>query len=88
VIREARRHPGHERRVLDFYRQHPEAVARLRAPIFEDKVVDFIVELAKPDERRVTPTELLALPEPEEAEALPEGATGQGEGAQATGERG
>jgi trigger factor len=48
---------------LDFYRQNPEAVASLRAPIFEDKVVDFIVELAKAPERRVSPQELLALPE-------------------------
>jgi trigger factor len=64
VIREARRFPGQERRVLDFYRQHPEAAARLRAPIFEDKVIDFIIELAKLDERRVTPQELLSLPEP------------------------
>ncbi len=65
IVREARRYVGHERRVLDFYRQHPEAAARLRAPIFEDKVIDFIVELAKLDERRVTPEELLSLPEPE-----------------------
>jgi trigger factor len=88
VIREARRLPGHERRVLDFYRQHPEAVARLRAPIFEDKVVDFILELAKPDERRVTPGELLVLPEPEEARAPAEGTTGQGEGAEPRSEPG
>jgi trigger factor len=88
VIREARRLPGHERRVFDFYRQHPEAVARLRAPIFEDKVVDFIVELAKPGERHVTPRELLALPEPEEAGAPPEGVIGQGEGAAPTSEPG
>ena len=47
---------------MDYYRQNPEAVANLRAPIFEDKVVDFIVELAKVDERRVTPQELLACP--------------------------
>jgi trigger factor len=65
IVREARRYVGRERRVLDFYRQHPEAAARLRAPIFEDKVIDFIVELAKLDERRVTPEELLSLPEPE-----------------------
>jgi trigger factor len=65
IVREARRFPGQERRVLDFYRQHPEGAARLRAPIFEEKVIDFILELAKPDERRVTPRELLALPEPE-----------------------
>jgi trigger factor len=71
IVREARRYLGHERRVLDFYRQHPEAAARLRAPIFEDKVIDFIVELAKLDERRITPEELLSLPEPEGSE--PEG---------------
>jgi trigger factor len=64
ITREVRRHPGYERQALDFYRQHPEAVANLRAPIFEDKVVDFIVEMAKVPERRVTPQELLALPEP------------------------
>jgi trigger factor len=68
IIREARRFPGSERRVLDLYRQHPEAAARLRAPIYEDKVIDFILELAKPAERRVTPQELLALPEPEDPE--------------------
>ncbi|MGH7044855.1 MAG: trigger factor [Stellaceae bacterium] len=63
ITREVRRHPGYERQALDFYRQNPEAVANLRAPIFEDKVVDFIVELAKVEERRVTPQELLALPD-------------------------
>jgi trigger factor len=73
IIREARRYVGHERRVLDFYRQHPEAAARLRAPIFEDKVIDFIVELAKLDERRVTPEELRSLPEPEGSEPDGEG---------------
>ena len=63
ITREVRRHPGYERQALDFYRQNSEAVASLRAPIFEDKVVDFIVELAKAPERRVSPQELLALPE-------------------------
>ena len=65
ITREVRRHPGYERQALDYYRQNPDAVAGLRAPIFEDKVVDFIVELAKVPERRVTPQELLALPDPE-----------------------
>jgi trigger factor len=40
----------------------------LRAPIFEDKVVDFIVELAKPTERKVAPQELLAAASADEAE--------------------
>src|SRR3984893_391242 len=63
ITREARRHPGYERQVLDFYRQNPGAVANLRAPIFEDKVVDFIVELAKVEERKISPQDLLSLPD-------------------------
>ena len=65
ITREARRHPGYERQVLDFYRQNPEAVANLRAPIFEDKVIDFIVELAKVEERKISPQDLLSLPDPD-----------------------
>jgi trigger factor len=65
LAREARMHPGYERRVLDFYRQNPEAVGNLRAPILEDKVIDFIVELAKVRERKVSPQELLAEAEDE-----------------------
>jgi trigger factor len=60
LAREARRHPGYERQVIDYYRKNPDAVNNLRAPIFEEKVVDFIVELAKPEERKVTPEELVA----------------------------
>ena len=69
ITREARRHPGYERQVLDFYRQNPEAVANLRAPIFEDKVIDFIVELAKVEERKITPQELLNMPDPDKEDA-------------------
>ncbi|HMD66245.1 MAG TPA: trigger factor [Stellaceae bacterium] len=71
ITREARRHPGHERQVLDFYRQNPAAIDTLRAPIFEDKVIDFIVELAKIGERKVTPQELLAIPDPPGEDAPP-----------------
>ena len=67
ITREARRHPGYERQVLDFYRQNPGAIDTLRAPIFEDKVIDFIVELAKIGERKITPEELLAMPAGEDA---------------------
>ena len=59
LTQEARRLPGYERQVIDYYRKNPEALNNLRAPIFEDKVVDFIVELAKPEERKVTPQELM-----------------------------
>jgi trigger factor len=68
LIREAQRFPGSERRVLDYYRKNPEAAGNLRAPIFEEKVVDYIVELAKPAERKVTPQELLAMSEADEAD--------------------
>ena len=71
ITREARRHPGYERQVLDFYRQNPGAIDTLRAPIFEDKVVDFIVELAKIEERKVSPQELFAMSDASRDEALP-----------------
>ena len=66
ITREARRRPGYERQVLDFYRQNPGAVDSLRAPIFEDKVIDFIVELAKIGERKITPRELWAVSDTED----------------------
>ena len=59
LTQEARRHPGYERQVIDYYRKNPEAFSNLRAPIFEEKVVDFIVELAKPTDRTVAPQELM-----------------------------
>jgi trigger factor len=57
---EARRYPGQEQRVFDYYRQNPAALTQLRAPLFEEKVVDFIVELAKVTDKTVTKDELLA----------------------------
>jgi trigger factor len=54
--------------VLDYYRKNPEVVGNLRAPIFEEKVVDYIVELAKPTERKVNPQELLAMTEADETD--------------------
>jgi trigger factor len=59
MAEEARRYPGQERKVFDFYKNSPEAQARLRAPIFEDKVIDFIVEMAKVSEKRLPPEELV-----------------------------
>ena len=58
VMDEARRYPGRERQVFEYYQKNPEMVARLRAPIYEDKIVDFVLELAKVGERTVTPQEL------------------------------
>lgn len=60
VMREAMRFPGQERMVFDFYQKNPEMRDRLRAPIYEDKTIDYILELAKVAERSVTPDELMA----------------------------
>jgi trigger factor len=68
LLQEAQRHPGHEREVFEFYQRTPEAMANLRAPIFEDKVVDFIVDLAKVTEQSISLAELRALSEAEAAE--------------------
>ena len=59
VMREAMRYPGQERQVLEFYGKNAELKDQLRAPIFEEKTVDFILELAKVSEKTVTPEELL-----------------------------
>jgi trigger factor len=58
VMERARQFAGQEQRVWDYYRQNPQAVAALRAPIFEEKVVDFLVELASVTENKVSRDEL------------------------------
>lgn len=58
LFQEAQRYPGQEQQVLEFYKSNPEALAQLRAPLFEDKVIDFIIDLAKVSEREVSPEEL------------------------------
>jgi trigger factor len=54
----ARQFPGQEKEVWDFYTKNPNALASVRAPIFEEKVVDFLVELAGVTEKPVTKEEL------------------------------
>lgn len=69
VMTEARRYPGQERQVVEFYQKTPQALAQLRAPIYEEKVVDFILELAQVTERRVSSEELVAIPGAEAGDA-------------------
>ncbi|MCF3933193.1 trigger factor [Acuticoccus sp. M5D2P5] len=54
-----RQFPGQERQVIEFYRQNPQAIASLRAPIFEDKVVDYLLELVTVTNKVVPREELL-----------------------------
>ena len=69
LFMEAQRHPGQEQQVVEYYRAHPEAQAQLRAPLFEDKVIDFIVDMAKVSEREVTVDQLREEEEKEAAAA-------------------
>ena len=58
VMEHVRQFPGQEQRVWDYYRQNPQATAGLRAPIYEEKVVDFVLELANVTEQKVAREEL------------------------------
>jgi trigger factor len=70
LIEQARSYPGQERFVYEHYEKNPSALVELRAPIFEDKVVSYILEQAKPSEKKVSLEELLK-PDPRDELALP-----------------
>ncbi|PSO14613.1 trigger factor [Bradyrhizobium sp. MOS003] len=69
VIERARSMPGREKEVWDYYRSNAQALAQLRAPIYEDKVVDFILELAKVTEKKVSREDLYKDDEAEKTAA-------------------
>jgi trigger factor len=58
VVAQARMMPGQEQQVWDYYRNNPAALAAVRAPLFEDKVVDFLLELANVTDKQVSREEL------------------------------
>lgn len=66
IMNEARRYQGQEKAVYDYLRQNPAALEQVTAPLFEDKVVDFILEMAKVSDRKVSIEELMK--DPDEAE--------------------
>ncbi len=55
-----RQFPGQEQALIDYYRKNPDALAALRAPIFEEKVVDYLLELVKVTDKPMTREELMA----------------------------
>ena len=65
IVDRARQMPGREQEVWEYYRKNPSAVAGVRAPIFEEKVVDFLVELAKVTDKTVSREELFKEDEDE-----------------------
>lgn len=67
VAREASRHAGQERQFIEAVTQSPAALNQIRAPLFEDKVVDFILEMAQVSERSVPVAELAKAEDDEPA---------------------
>lgn len=69
LLERARQFPGQEKAVWDYYRKNAEALAQLRAPVFEEKVVDHIVSKAKVTERVVSKDELFKIEADDEKSA-------------------
>ncbi|MFT6227628.1 MAG: trigger factor [Paracoccaceae bacterium] len=61
IFTEARKYPGQERQFFEFIQSNPQALQQFRAPLFEEKVVDFILELAKVTETEVSKEDLQKL---------------------------
>ncbi|HEX7108537.1 MAG TPA: trigger factor, partial [Aestuariivirga sp.] len=66
LMSRARQFPGQEKQVFDHYRKNPNALIELRGPVFEQKVVDFLVSKAKVTEKSVTREELQAMVQDDE----------------------
>ena len=62
-VAQARQYPGQEQRIFEIYRNNPDAVAQLRAPIFEDKVVDFLCGQVKITDKAVSREDLFKDPD-------------------------
>ena len=71
VMNQVRQYPGQEQQVFEFFKQNPDAVANLRAPIFEEKTVDHLLEQVSVTDKTVSKEELMADDEDEAAEAKP-----------------
>jgi len=58
LVEHARRFPGQERKVIEQFRANPEMLAQIRGPLFEEKVIDFIMEMAQTSELAMSVDEL------------------------------
>lgn len=63
VMAQARQYPGQEQKIFEIYRNNPDALAQLRAPIFEDKVVDFLCGQVKITDKQVSREDLFKDPD-------------------------
>lgn len=65
VYQQIQQYPGQEEQVLNYFKENPDAVAGLRAPLYEDKVIDFIIEKAEVKDKKVSKEDLMKEDEPE-----------------------
>lgn len=63
IIERARQFPGQEGQVIDYYKKNPGATVELRAPLYEEKVIDFALELVKVQNKEVSAEELFSMPD-------------------------
>ena len=73
MMEQVRRFPGQEKQVFEYFQNNPQAVEQLRAPIYEDKVVDFVLEMANVEDKTVSVEELMKDPDEDEAEPKTKG---------------
>ena len=65
ILQQAQQYPGQEKEIFEYFQKNPEQLAGIRAPIFEEKVVDYILELATVSEKKVSKEEILSQDEDE-----------------------
>ena len=63
LVERARQFPGQEKMVYEYFEKTPGALAELRAPLFEDKVIDYVLEQVKPIEKKVSKDDLFKMVE-------------------------
>jgi trigger factor len=78
LVERVRQYPGQEKQVWEFYRKNPQALAEIRAPLFEEKVVDHILSQVKVDEETVSREVLFRDDDAEEGGSEPAGPSGAG----------
>ncbi len=69
ISAEARKYPGQEQQVFEYFQKDPNAMAQIKAPLYEEKVVDFILELAKINEKKVSYDKMIEIIEAEDDDA-------------------
>jgi trigger factor len=78
LVERVRQYPGQEKQVWEFYRKNPQALAEIRAPLFEEKVVDHILSQVKVEEETVSREVLFRDDDAEEGGSVPAGSSGAG----------